>query len=253
MITDEQLREFASNGYLLLPHLVDDELLAAVDAEIDALIAADPVPESTTGAHFYFLPPDELPAADAALHESGALEAAGQLVAPLAIGHGLAHIQVALNVPPYSHRPGSPHIDGHRPDLDRPSSFTMLGAIYLSDETEEDRGNLWVWPGSHLVHQEYFRRHGAKAFLATSGQPGLLAEPPRYHAMPAPLRAGRADVLLAHFLLGHNIGGNTSAATRRIVYFRLSCAGHAERWADTFTDAFTEYAPVERALVGQPG
>jgi len=248
MITDQHLRTFAAAGYLVLPGLVDERLLAAVDAEIDALAAAEPAPTSQIGPHFYFRAPDQLPAADAALRDSGALEAAGQLVAPLPIDHGLDHIQIALNIPPFPHRPGSPHIDGHRPELERPASFTLLGAIYLSDETEAERGNLWVWPGSHLTHQEYFRRHGPRALLPVSGQPGLLDEPPAYDAPPIPLTARRGDVLLAHFLLGHNIGGNTSTDTRRIVYFRLSCAGHDQRWPDTFTDAFTEYRPVARAV-----
>jgi hypothetical protein len=60
--------------------------------------------------------------------------------------------------------------------------------------------------------------------------------------------ANRGDLLLAHFLLGHNIGGNTSNRIRRIVYYRLGCPGHVSRSADTFTSTFTEYEPVRRAL-----
>ena len=92
------------------------------------------------------LPPaHRLPAADAALRDSGALGLADELVAPHHLDHALDHIQVALNIPPYPHRPGAPHIDGHRPD-EKIGSFTMLAAIFLTDESTPDRGNLWVWP-----------------------------------------------------------------------------------------------------------
>ncbi len=60
--------------------------------------------------------------------------------------------------------------------------------------------------------------------------------------------ARRGDVLLAHFLLGHNTGDNTTDRVRRIAYYRLSCEGHEGRWEETFLDAFTEYAPVRRQL-----
>ena len=56
-----------------------------------------------------------------------------------------------------------------------------------------------------------------------------------------PLLARRGDLLLAHYLLGHNTGGNTGPETRRILYYRLAADGHRARRADTFLDAFTEY------------
>ncbi len=98
--------------------------------------------------------------AHAALTESGALAVAEELTAPEHLELILHHIQVALNIPPNRHRPGGPHIDGHvrqRPDQVAPDSFTLLAGIFLSDETEADSGALWVWPGSHLVHEALFR------------------------------------------------------------------------------------------------
>ena len=239
MLTEEQRRQFASDGYVLVPGVVDETLLRAADAEVDELVAGSPAPAGTVGAHFYFLPPDRLPAADAALRDSGALGVAGELVAPHHLDHALDHIQVALNIPPYPHRPGAPHIDGHRPD-EEIGSFTMLAAIFLTDESMPDRGNLWVWPGSHRGHQQLFRERGVDVLKAVSGH-AIMLDPPAWFGPGEPLLAGRGDLLLAHFLLGHNIGGNTSAGTRRILYYRLAAEGHAERWADTFLDPFTEY------------
>ena len=54
------------------------------------------------------------------------------------------------------------------------------------------------------------------------------------------------DLLLAHVLLGHNSGGNLTARTRRMLYYRLGCPDHRSRWDATFTDAFTEFAPLRR-------
>ena len=250
MLTEEQRRQFASDGYVVVPGVVDETLLRAADAEVDELVAGSPAPAGTVGAHFYFLPPDRLPAADAALRESSALGLAGELVAPHHLDHALDNIQVALNIPPYPHRPGAPHIDGHRPDEDI-GSFTMLAAIFLTDESVPDRGNLWVWPGSHRGHQRLFRERGADVLKAVSGH-AIMLDPPAWFGPGEPLLAGRGDVLLAHFLLGHNIGGNMSAGTRRILYYRLAAEGHNERWVDTFLDPFTEYPSLRQLAPTEP-
>lgn len=247
MLTDDQLEQFGRDGYIVVRQAVPEDLLAAVDVEIDAAVASDPPPADTRGQHFYFLTPDRLPAADAALRESGAWRTAEELVAPHRLDHALDHIQIALNIPVFPHRPGGPHIDGHRPEQAEPRSFTLLAAVYLVDESEPDAGNLWVWPGSHLVHQRLFAERGVGALLPVSGQPTLL-HPGVTFAEPTAVFARRGDLLLAHFLLGHNIGGNITDVVRRIVYYRLSADGHAARWSETFLDVFTEYEPVRRLL-----
>ncbi len=58
----------------------------------------------------------------------------------------------------------------------------------------------------------------------------------------------RGDLLLAHFLLGHNKGGNTAPQVRRTIYFRLAVPGHRQRWEATFLDTWTEYPPVRLAV-----
>ena len=250
MLTEEQRRQFASDGYVLVPGVVDETRLRAADAEIDELVATSPAPAGTVGAHFYFLPPERLPAADTALRDSGALGLADELVAPHQLDHSLDHIQVALNIPPYPHRPGAPHIDGHRP-AGEIASFTMLAAIFLIDESTPDRGNLWVWPGSHRGHQQLFRDRGVDVLKAVSGH-AVMLDPPAWFGPGQPLLARRGDVLLAHYLLGHNIGGNTSADTRRILYYRLAAEGHAQRWADTFLDPLAEYPSLRDVAPTEP-
>jgi hypothetical protein len=52
-----------------------------------------------------------------------ALTGPGTLVAPW-------QVQVALNIPPFPHRPGMHHIDGFPPGPDgRPGTFTMLAGV----------------------------------------------------------------------------------------------------------------------------
>jgi ectoine hydroxylase-related dioxygenase (phytanoyl-CoA dioxygenase family) len=244
VLSAAQLARFANDGYLVVPGAVPDHLLGAADAEIDLLVGRKPPPGNKVGPHFYFLAPAQLPAADAALRRSGALALAEQLVAPNRLDHAFDHIQVALNVPHYPHRPGGPHLDGHRPEQDRPGSFTMLAAVFLVDESAPDSGNLWVWPGSHLLHQQMFTQRGTRALLAVSGHTLSLEDPPPL-GDPVPVLAKRGDLLLAHFLLGHNIGGNITERTRRILYYRLSCPGHDERWEYTFLNPFREYGTLQ--------
>lgn len=249
MLTDDQLLQFALTGYLVLSAVVPEELLDALDDEVDGLEQRDPLPDGHTGFRFWFEPPDALPAADRALRESGALALAEELVAPHRLEHALDHIQVALNVPPFAHRPGIPHLDGNTPDLAAPATFTMLAGVFLSDDSEPERGNLWVWPGSHRLHEELFRERGTDSLLAVGGHAGLL-EPPVVYGSAQPLLARRGDLLLAHYQLGHNIGGNTSDRTRRIAYYRLGCEGHAERSTEALVDLWHEYAPVRAVLDG---
>jgi ectoine hydroxylase-related dioxygenase (phytanoyl-CoA dioxygenase family) len=164
------------------------------------------------------------------------------LVAPLDLDQP-AHVQVALTFPPYPHRPGAGHIDGisgREPD-GRPGTFTMLAGVALSDQTSDDMGNLFVWPGSHRVLAHHLGQHGPEALLTEDGLPRLdFGEPVQVHAAPG-------DLLLSHYLLSHNIGGNTSSIIRRTLYFRLKVSGHNERWREVVTDPLLEFPAVRAA------
>jgi ectoine hydroxylase-related dioxygenase (phytanoyl-CoA dioxygenase family) len=117
----------------------------------------------------------------------------------------------------------------------------MLAGVLMSDQRGWDAGNLWVWPGTHLAHAAYFREHGPDAFFAAGGYPPIrLPGPEQVTGEPG-------DLLLAHYLLGHNIGGNTSPAVRRAVYYRIKRAGHDPRWREFLTDPWLDYDEI-RAL-----
>jgi hypothetical protein len=247
---DDDLLQFAADGYLLLSAVVPEKLLALADAEIDGVIdeiAPQDGDAGRPGHHSWFPPRDRLPRSEDVLRLSPAADIAEELVAPNSLDHAFDHIQVATTVPDWRHIPGGPHIDGHGPEQDRPHSFTLLAGVLLTDQRASQSGNLWVWPGSHLDHEHLFHERGPHVLLRTGGHPTLL-DPPLTLRPSIELHGNRGDLLLAHFLLGHNKGGNTADHVRKTIYYRLAVPGHPDRWEQTFRDAWTEYPPVRRTL-----
>jgi hypothetical protein len=252
MLTADQLCTFGSKGYLVVRGFVAEPMLAELADEADALIARRPAPPGKVGAHHYFeSPPSSLPVAERVLRQSKVLALAGELVAPLEIDLAFDHIQVATSIYGWDHQPGGGHIDGYGiAGQIEPHTFTLLAGIYLGDESEPGRGNIWVWPGSHLGHERLFRERGVDVLLGPEPMGGhacLLSEPPDFGSAQ-PVLARRGDVLLAHYLLAHNQSGNMWDPLRRIVYYRLATTGHRQRWATTQTDALLEFEPVRAAL-----
>ena len=242
-LSEQQMREFAECGYLLIPQAVPQELIAKASARIDAIVAADPPGHDVRGNHFYFPNAADEPHLDATMHASPAFGLARQLVGASATLNVPSQIQIALNIPHFPHNPGRPHIDSDRAEpTGEPvdGTFTLLAGVMVSDQVAENTGNLWVWPGTHLAHARHFRERGAGTFCA---YPDI--------ELPSPVQVtGRAgDLLLAHYLLGHNIGGNFASETvRRMLYFRITRDGHEHRREAFLRDAWLEFDPI-RALV----
>ncbi len=251
VLSDEQLRTFGHEGFVVVRGAVPEALLVELDAEVDDLIAARPAPAGKVGFHHYFEHPSALPISERVLREAAVLALAGELVAPLSIGLAFDHIQIATSIPGWDHQPGGGHIDGYGIEgQTEPATFTLLSGVYLGDESSAGRGNLWVWPGSHLIHERLFRERGVDALMdegSLGGHACLLDGAPDF-GQGQPVLAQRGDVLLAHYLLAHNQSGNTHDPLRRIVYYRLAATAHRERWSQTHTDALIEYAPVRAAL-----
>jgi hypothetical protein len=113
VFSDEQLRTFGRDGYLVVRGCIPEPLLAELAAEADALIERKPPPAGKVGFHHYFEAPHQLPVADRILHESGVLSLAGELVAPLEPELAFDHIQIATSLYGWDHTPGGGHIDGY--------------------------------------------------------------------------------------------------------------------------------------------
>ena len=237
------LVEFGRDGFAVVPKVVPVESCEAARAEIDRLRAASPGPQSHRGSYSYWSEPGRDLDRLRALVGRVAADVALRLVAPLRI-EPPDLVQVSLNIPLWSHHPGGPHLDGcNPPEADgRPGTYTVLAGVLLTDQRKQDMGNLWVWPGTHQANAEYLRREGPDALMASAPYPPT--------PLPAPRQvvASAGDLLLSHYLLGHNIGGNTSKLTREVVYFRLHAEGHRSRWRTCVQDALYEFAPVREAL-----
>lgn len=143
MLTGRQVRSFAERGYLVLPDLVSATRLERVDAEVDRLVVEAPPPEGHVGHHFYWPQSDKSPCLfDLLGDQGGILDIAGELAGPGQVEPAFDQAQVALNIPPYSHRPGRPHIDGYQPGQEVPGTFTLLAGLLLSDQHSDNSGNL---------------------------------------------------------------------------------------------------------------
>ena len=49
------------------------------------------------------------------------------------------------------------------------------------------------------------------------------------------------NLLSAHYLLAHNIGGNRSDKIRRAVYFRLQRSDHRDHWQQALQDPWYNF------------
>jgi len=129
------------------------------------------------------------------------------------------------------------HIDGMGQNKLCP--FTLLCGVALSDQSRPNCGNLHVFPGSHLnkaLHKYYVERidddtqneaDDSKPDLGASTQ--VLLQP--------------GDVVLAHQLLAHRVGINTSENIRYQLYYRVPHKDH-----DSFKRRIVENPWIEYAI-----
>ncbi|WP_328998780.1 phytanoyl-CoA dioxygenase family protein [Kribbella sp. NBC_00709] len=243
-ISDAQREQFREQGYVVVPGVLTDEQLATGRRIVATMLERKP-PEGV-GAHFLWprFGADGHPLLDF-YRAVGLAELAGQLLRPELAVQDPDFAQVATTIPPWPHRPGGPHVDGITPGLDdgTPATFSMLAGLWLTGHDEPDRGNLYIWPGTHLRLGAYLAEHGADALARVDEMnPGPYPDVP----LGAPIQASgpAGSVLFAHYLLAHNIGGHSGTADdvrRETLYYRLQATGHRERWREVVTDPLVEF------------
>jgi len=240
-MTGEMQKTFKTQGYVVVPGVLTDDQIAT-GREIVAGLLTGPPPAGPL-----FLWPRFGPGGHPLLEfyrEIGLAELAGRLLRPGLAVQPPDFAQVALTTPPFEHVPGSPHVDGITPGEEdgRPGTFSMLAGVWLTDQRETGRGNLWVWPGTHLRLGDYLAEHGPEALTRVEEmRPGPYPNVELGEPVQATGPAG--SVLFAHYLLGHNIGGHFGPAgdeRRETIYFRLRASGHRERWREVVTDPLVE-------------
>src|SRR5262249_46637148 len=242
-LSESEQREFGIRGYVVIRDVIPPAILAEASRAIERLVDEQPPPEGHVGHHFYWLSSHDDGPLPALFYDTPLRSLANSLVSQGKIERAFDQVQVALNIPPFSHRRGAHHLDGFQEGHQVPATFTMLAGVLMTEQKFENAGNLWVWPGTHRTHAAFFRELGPEALVESKGYPKIaLPEPSQVLGEPG-------DVILAHYMLGHNIGGNyASERERRAVYFRLRRAGHQHRWRECLCDELLEDDPVRAAL-----
>ena len=137
------------------------------------------------------------------------------------------------------------HLDGrHSPTNGVPKddirNFTMLLGVALSDVTEAWSGNLALWPGSHVLYEQYFKEHGFE-ILRKGGKEGMppIEEPEAEQQM-----AKAGDVFLVHYQIKHGTVTNISPLPRYAIYFRLNHVDHDQQKFEALKDIWLEWEGV---------
>ncbi|MGW2539695.1 phytanoyl-CoA dioxygenase family protein [Kitasatospora sp. NPDC001574] len=242
-VTPEHVKDFRNDGYVVVPGVLAERQVDSWRALVARFIDRKPPDAGRNGPYFLWPGLAEDPQLRELYRDSAI---AGTIRSFLGEGLGLPEpevAQLAVTLPPYPRHPGAPHLDGLTPTEEdgRPGTFTVLAGLLLTDQRERDRGNLWVWPGTHLRTGAWLREHGAHALATAAAVP----YPPVELGEPVQIIGAPGSLVLVHYLLAHNIGGHfgTDRSERReSVYFRLRADGHRGRWRDVVTDPLLEFA-----------
>jgi hypothetical protein len=239
LLSDTQRAALRRDGYLVLPAAVPgalvDRALGAINQSLGRGLDPRRIEEYRARS---FCPELQGEAAITDLaRRSGVWAAAESLLGAGRVKRPRTG-QVALSFPTPVAPRVFPHLDGmYTPTNGVPRgqilSFTLLAGVMLSDVTSASAGNLVVWPGTHRVYEDYFRRRGPRSLL--EGMPDVpLGDP-----VAVTGRAG--DAVLCHYQLAHAAGPNTSPHVRYAAYFRLEHVDHAgQRW-ECLTDIWREW------------
>lgn len=246
-LTDEMRTAFRQQGFVVVPDVLSSAQIARGRAVVETMLAAEPHEEGHVGP--YFLWPrfgaEGHPLLDF-YRDVGVGDLAAQLLRPELPPEEPDFAQLATTVPPWPHWPGGPHVDGLRPGQPA-ATFSLLAGVWLTDQVVRDRGNLWIWPRTHLGFGRYLAERGADALTRLDEMnPGPYPKIDLGEPTQATGTAG--SVLLAHYLLAHNIGGHEGSGTgadarRETVYYRVQADGHSARWRDVVVDPLVEFRP----------
>lgn len=241
--------EFARNGYLVVPGLVDARRLHIALQSINHWLATGYDSNARVEYSDRTFAPElcEDPGIVGLLTSTGGLAMATNLVGRPLVQAGRAQIALRFPVAPGSvtHVPW-PHLDGVAtptngvPRDGRLHSFTLLAGVLLSDMPEPGHGNFTVWPGTHSSMARWFQKHGTsvtdpEAFLGAIGRVGTTT------SKPTAVTGRAGDLILAHYLLLHGVGPHAGPGIRYAVFFRLTSEGREELGDAPLTDPWAEW------------
>lgn len=242
MLTPAQKQQIYQRGFVPVPRVVPSVLIHAARRRINE--ALDHAFETGDLSVFKEKAIERAPEI-AALFNDSPLRA----LAESAIGTGkikpVRGGQVALRFSTISDLPAKPgpHLDGmYAPGNGVAQgtirNFTALVGVLLSDLPRPDAGNLAVWPGSHHLYEQFFRKHGPDSLL--DGMPDVdLPEPEQ-------IIGEAGDVVLCHYQLAHGVASNLSPHIRYAVYFRLHHVDHEMNRKECMVNLWLEWEGLRR-------
>lgn len=226
----DNIDSFVKNGYLHVKRAVDSRLvqeaLRAINYHLGQLKAKGGKPDPGPG---FGLASQDVHVLDL-LHQSSVWTLAHRLVGVGKV-QTKSQAQCALRFP----EPGSSmnrvdvgqlpwHVDGA--NVHKRSPFTFLLGICLSEQMQENIGNLCVYPGSHI--QCYQALHAANE--VDPGQPPRenvwQGRRPKMQSGPRQLLLQPGDAVFIHSKLAHTVAPNYSPNIRYQVYFRVFHVNH---------------------------
>lgn len=241
-LTAEQKRAFVEQGFIKLPGAVSAELVARARRAINGYIGdkgIDPTELTKYRVQSYCPGLGGDPIITDLYNATPIRQIAESLIGSVRpVGGG----QIALRFPSpdFAATPkvSGPHIDGMYSPTNGVKegtigNFTALVGVFLSDLPEPFAGNFAVWPGSHTLHEGYFRERGPQSLL--EGMPPITLPTPEQFTGQA------GDAVIAHYLLGHSIANNLSPNVRYAIFFRLTHTDHEQLKWESMTDAWVEW------------
>ncbi|MDF2439382.1 MAG: hypothetical protein JWN98_366 [Abditibacteriota bacterium] len=241
-LSDEERRTFNETGFLQIENVLSDfqvaQLTAGTDSIYERQLAAGQSPQQSM---FYpnFIPENPL-FADLVDYPQILPKVWGMLGWNIYLYH--AHLIVTP--PAEQERPAAGvektfgwHHDSGRVNVEMESHprprLSLKVAYFLSDTSEEGRGNFWIIPGSHL-HDELERPADGK------GQPA--------GAIPVLAKPGTA--VFFDRRLWHTASPNWSDVTRKVLFY-----GYGYRWIRTkddmtVQDLWPQSDPIRRQMLG---
>jgi hypothetical protein len=250
MLTGEQIDRFRTDGYLVLPGVLQPSEIRASLKLINHSIGHVGINASSMkqkAGHIFCRELTRDPVLIALANNGGIGALVQRLVGPQLLP--VNDVQIALRFPisEDSRSPMIPHIDGTYDSENgmRPEqlfSFTTLAVAFLADVSELNSGNFTVYPGSHHLLQQYFRIHGSHRIF--TGVPTGLDL-----GSPLQLTARQGDVVLAHYMLAHTVAPHRTHNIRYAAIYRFKHASHDRNKPNQASNIWCEYEGIGEATV----
>jgi hypothetical protein len=230
----EQKREFYDRGFVKVPGVIPRVMVDAALRAINHSVGEGMDHEDMTQmrSQTYAREITDTPVITGLFNATPMRDLAMSAIGPITPVTGG---QIALRFPSTDDPPGQPggHLDGmHSPHNGVPagqiSNFTMLCGVLLSELREPNSGNFTVYPGTHHLYEDYFRKHSPQSLL--DGMPPVdLPDPEQVTAQPG-------DAVFVHYQLAHTAAPNVSPHVRYAIFFRLKHVQHDEFTWEAMTD-----------------